>query len=207
MFTGLVEAVGVVRERRELDRGARLTIEAPFVDELAAGESVAVDGVCLTAEDRDGEAFTTTAVLTTLERTTVGEYGPGRRVNLERALRAGDRMGGHFVQGHVDAVGEVAGLERRGETVLLSVRLPPDVARTTVERGSLALDGVSLTVSRLEGEVAEIALIPHTWTHTALDRLQPGDDVNLEADLLGKYVARLLGTPEGPARGTDTGAG
>lgn len=198
MFTGLIEAVGVVRGRRELDRGARLVIEAPFAVELERGESVSVDGACLTAETRDETSFTTTVVQTTLDRTTVGGYEPGRRVNLERALRAGDRLGGHFVQGHVDAVGEVVGIERRGETILLAVLLPKDVATTTVERGSLAVDGVSLTVSGLEGSVAEIALVPHTWSHTALDRLEPGAAVNLEADLLGKYVARLV---DGPRRG------
>ena len=196
MFTGLIEAVGVVRERRELERGARFVIEAPFARELEPGESVAVDGVCLTAEHPDESTFSATAVQTTLGRTTVGSYRPGRRVNLERSLRAGERLGGHFVQGHVDAVGEVVELERSGETVMLSVLLPEEVAATTVERGSVAVDGVSLTVSSLEGREAEIALVPHTWSHTALHRLEAGAAVNLEADLLGKYVARLVGRPD-----------
>lgn len=195
MFTGLIEAVGVIRERTDVERGARLVVEAPFASELAKGESVAVDGACLTAEDRDGETFRCTVVQTTLDRTTLGGFLRGRRVNLERALRAGDRIGGHFVQGHVDGVGEVLGLDSRGSTVLLRVRLPEAVERTTVERGSLAVDGVSLTVSRLEPGVAEVALVPHTWEHTALDRLEPGATVNLEADLLGKYVARLTEVP------------
>ena len=198
MFTGLIEAVGVVRERTQVERGARLVIEAPFAGELEQGESVAVDGTCLTAEHPDAATFAATAVQTTLDRTTVGGYRPGRRVNLERALRAGDRLGGHFVQGHVDAVGEVVGLARSGETVMLRVLLPEEVAVTTVERGSLAVDGVSLTVSALEDRVAEIALVPHTWSHTALDRLEAGAAVNLEADLLGKYVARLVGRPDAP---------
>lgn len=206
MFTGLIEAVGVVRERNDLEGGARLVVGAPFADELEAGESVAVDGVCLTTEEPGPESFRVTAVQTTLDRTTLGEVLPGRAVNLERALRAGDRMGGHFVQGHVDAVGEVVGLEREGETVRLRVRLPEGVARTTVPRGSLALDGVSLTVSDLEGRVAEIALVPHTLEHTALARLEPGDRVNLEADLLGKYVARLVGAVSEGGGGSDTGA-
>lgn len=206
MFTGLIEAVGTVRERRDLQGGARLAVEAPFAGELVAGESVAVDGVCLTIEEPGAEGFRITAVQTTLDRTTLGEYLPGRAVNLERALRAGDRMGGHFVQGHVDAVGEVVGLEREGETVRLRVELPDEVARTTVPRGSVALDGVSLTVSDLEGTVAEIALVPHTLDHTALARLEPGDRVNLEADLLGKYVARLVGAPLEAGGGSETGA-
>lgn len=199
MFTGLIEAVGVIRERTDVERGARLVVEAPFASELAMGESVAVDGACLTAEDHDGETFRCTVVQTTLDRTTLGGFRRGRRVNLERALRTGDRIGGHFVQGHVDGVGEVVGLDPRGSTVLLRVRLPEAVERTTVERGSLAVDGVSLTVSRLEpAGVAEVALVPHTWEHTTLDRLEPGAIVNLEADLLGKYVARLT---EAPPRG------
>lgn len=195
MFTGLIEAVGTVRTLEPVERGARLVVEAPFAAELEEGESVAVDGACLTAEGREGGAFLATVVQTTLDRTTLGGFEPGRRVNLERALRAGDRMGGHFVQGHVDGVGEVVALGREGTTVLLRVRLPAEVARTTVARGSLAVDGVSLTVSDLDGETADMALVPHTREHTALDRLEPGARVNLEADLLGKYVARLTADP------------
>lgn len=197
MFTGLIEAVGTVRTLEPVGRGARLVVEAPFAAELDEGESVAVDGACLTVEGREAGAFRSTVVQTTIDRTTLGGFGPGRRVNLERALRAGDRMGGHFVQGHVDGVGEVVALERAGTSVLLRVRLPAEVARTTVARGSLAVDGVSLTVSDLDGETAEMVLVPHTREQTALDRLEPGATVNLEADLLGRYVARLTAEPTG----------
>lgn len=191
MFTGLIEHVGTVEERRALEGGVSLRISAPFAEELSAGESVAVDGACLSVTEATGGSFRVEATRITLSRTTLGGYGEGRRVNLERALRFGDRLGGHLVQGHVDALGKVEAVERVGETVLLRIRLPDDVARVTVRRGSLAVDGVSLTVSELRDAVAEFAVIPYTWNHTALDRLTAGDDVNLEADLMGKYVERL----------------
>ncbi len=193
MFTGIVVAVGTVVERRSLEGAVEFAVRAEeFADELCEGESVAVDGVCFTVTGVEDGAFRFTSVLTTLERTTFGAMEVGRRVNLERALRAGEPLGGHMVQGHVDGVGEVTGVERQGETVLVRIALPSEIAALTVPRGSLAVDGVSLTVAELAAEVAEIALIPYTWTHTALDRLEVGDRVNLEADLIGKYVERLL---------------
>lgn len=205
MFTGLIEAVGRVEDRRPLDEGVRLRIATGLGPELEEGESVAVDGACLSVVHRGPEGFGVEATRVTLSRTTLGGYEPGRRVNLERALCLGDRLGGHLVQGHVDGTGEVATVEPAGETVLLRIRLPRDVLRTTVERGSLAVDGVSLTVADLQGAVAEFAVIPYTWEHTALDRLSPGGRVNLEADLMGRYVERLLGPylPEkpGPSEG------
>lgn len=191
MFTGLVEAVGAIVQREPLDGGAVLRIETPLAGELEEGESIAVDGACLSVVAADADAFRVEAIRTTLSRTTLRDAAPGRRVNLERALRAGDRLGGHFVQGHVDAVGEVAEVEPAGETVLVRIRLPEEVARITIARGSLAVDGVSLTVNELEGTVAEVAIIPYTWRHTALDRLGAGARVNLEGDLLGKYVEKL----------------
>lgn len=193
MFTGIVVAVGTVVERTSLEGAVAFAVRAEgFAEDLYDGESVAVDGVCFTVTAAGGDSFQFTSVLTTLQRTTFGEIDVGRRVNLERALRAGDPLGGHMVQGHVDGVGEVTGLERRGETVLVRIALPAEIAALTVPRGSLAVDGVSLTVASLDGEVAEIALIPYTWTHTAMDRLDTGSRVNLEADLIGKYVERLL---------------
>jgi riboflavin synthase len=193
MFTGIIVAVGTVTERAEVEGAVDFAVRAEgFAEGLTEGESVAVDGVCVTVTPSGGPDFRFPSVLTTLRRTTFGEIAVGRRVNLERALRAGDPLGGHLVQGHVDGVGEVREVERLGETVLVRIVLPPEIAALTVARGSLAVDGVSLTVAGLTGEVAEIALIPYTWTHTALDRLQRGDRVNLEADLIGKYVERLL---------------
>lgn len=186
-----MEAVGTVARREAREGGAVLRIRTGLAGELEEGESVAIDGACLSVVAADDQAFRVEAIRTTLSRTTLGEAEPGRRVNLERALRAGDRLGGHFVQGHVDAVGEVADVEEAGETVFLRIRLPDAVARVTVLHGSLAVDGVSLTVNDLSDAVAEVAIIPYTWEHTALDRLRPGSRVNLEGDLLGKYVERL----------------
>lgn len=192
MFTGLVEAVGEVVERAPREGGVAFTVACPFAGELEEGESVAVDGVCLSVTGRDERAFRVEAIRTTLGRSTLGGFEAGRRVHLERALRVGDRLGGHMVQGHVDGVGEVTSVERAGETVFVRFSLPEAVARVTVLHGSIALDGVSLTVNGLEDEVAEVAIIPHTWEHTAMDRLRAGDRVNLEADLMGKYIERLV---------------
>ena len=192
MFTGLVEGTGTVREREPREGGVAFTFASPLASELEEGESVSVDGVCLSVTGRDEGAFRVEAIRTTLGRTTLGDLAPGRRVNLERALRVGDRLGGHMVQGHVDGVGEVTAVEEAGETVFVRVRMPDEVARVTVAHGSVALDGVSLTVNALDGRVAEVAIIPYTWEHTTMDRLAPGSRVNLEADLMGKYVERLM---------------
>ena len=192
MFTGIIQTVGTVVERNPLEGAVAFRVRAPaFAADLAESDSVNVDGVCHTVTGCLEEAFRFVSVIATLERTTFGELDVGRRVNLERALRAGDPLGGHLVQGHVDGVGVVETLEHLGETVRLRVRLPGDIASLSVPRGSLAVDGVSMTLSRLDGEVAEMAIIPYTWTHTAFDRLSAGERVNLEADIIGKYVARL----------------
>lgn len=195
MFTGLIEHVGEVTARAAQEGGERFTIRAPeLAEHLASGDSVAVDGVCLTVTEppsADG-SFSVDAVPTTLGRTTLAEIRPGRRVNLEPAVRVGDPLGGHIVQGHVDGVGTVVSAEREEEALVLRVRLPGEIAATTVERGSLTVDGVSLTVAGLSEGVAKLAIIPYTLGHTNLDRLGAEARVNLEADLIGKYVARLL---------------
>lgn len=193
MFTGIVEAVGRVVARVEGDGEVTFRVRCPEIaDDLEEGESVALDGVCQTVTVSEGGDFTVRAVATTLERTTADRWGEGRRLNLERALALGDRLGGHLVQGHVDATGTVRRIRRDGETVRVTVALPGEVARVTVPRGSLTMDGVSLTVAGLDGRLAEVALIPYTWSHTNLDRLDEGTRVNLEADLMGKYAARYL---------------
>ncbi|MFQ5888893.1 MAG: riboflavin synthase [Gemmatimonadota bacterium] len=193
MFTGIVQAVGIVLERVSLEGGLHFRVGAPdFAVALAAGQSVAVDGVCHTVTRADEEGFEFESIRTTLSRTTLGEWRPGRSVNLEPALATGERFGGHLMQGHVDGIGRVLEVEKAGETTFLRVRLPAEVARLTVPFGSLALDGVSLTVNGLRGDVAELAIIPYTWSHTALSRLTGGDTVNIEADLIGKYVDKLL---------------
>ena len=195
MFTGLVETVGTIESSESFEKGRRFRLRAPgFAAALSDGDSVAIDGVCHTVFDvnLERESFGFESIRTTLSRTTLGEFGPGRPVNLERAIRAGEPMGGHLVQGHVDGTGEMLEVEAAGETVFLRVRLPEEVRRLTVLYGSIAIDGISLTVNRLMGDVAEVAIIPYTLQHTNVDRLGPGDRVNLEADMIGKYVDRLL---------------
>ena len=193
MFTGIVEAVGRLQAAEPVENGRRLRIEAPFAADLEAGDSVAVEGVCLTAVQRGAGWFEAEAIGTTLSRTTLGRLAVGSAVNLERALAVGDRLGGHFVQGHVDGVGEVVRVAREGEHVLLDVRLPDDVAVVTVLHGSITLAGVSLTVNAVPAPgVAQVALIPYTWDHTTLRELRPGDGVNLEGDMLGRFVVSYL---------------
>lgn len=193
MFTGIVQSTGSVAERRPAGEGIVFRIEAPgMADRLRPGDSIAVDGVCQTVTASEPPALEFHAVRTTLGRTTLGAWEPGRRVNLEPALAAGDPLGGHLVQGHVDGIATVLEVEPADETVFVRIRLPEEVARVTVLHGSLAVDGVSLTVNALEADVAELAIIPYTWTRTALSRLSAGDGVNVEADLIGKYVRKLV---------------
>jgi len=193
MFTGLIEHSGTVVSREESDGGARFVIRAPtLAPRLTKGDSVAVNGVCLTVTARDDASFAIDAVATTLARTTLTEWERGREVNLEPALRVGDELGGHLVQGHVDGVGEVVGLLPEGNMHRLRIGVGDAVAAVTVDRGSLAIDGVSLTVADLADGIAEFAIIPYTWTRTTLRGLAPGARVNVEADLIGKYVARLV---------------
>ncbi len=193
MFTGLVETVGKVLHREEFDKGIRFRLAATdLAGSLAAGDSISIDGVCHTVTDVEAEEFSFESVRTTLSRTTLGEFAPGREANLERAIRAGQPMGGHLVQGHVDGVGVMEEIEKAGETVFLRFRMPEEVARLTVLYGSIALDGISLTVNRLFQDVAEVAIIPYTWDHTNVGRLTKGSTVNLEADLVGKYVDQLM---------------
>jgi riboflavin synthase len=193
MFSGIVESVGRIRESRPVDNGRRFRIDAPFAGELGDGDSVAVEGVCLTVTGRGHGWFEVEAIAATLSRTTLGRLKEGSAVNLERALALGDRLGGHLVQGHVDGVGEVVAVTRDGEHVLLDVRLPDVVSEVTVLHGSIAMSGVSLTVNAMPApSVAQVALIPYTWDHTTLSALQVGDGVNLEGDMLGRFVVHYL---------------
>jgi riboflavin synthase len=194
MFTGIIEEVGTVRDVKPFGNGRRITIAASIVTpELRPGDSIAVDGVCQTVVAPDEAGFTVEAIATTLERTTLALLERGHAVNLERPLAAGARLGGHFVQGHVDAVGTITGMERSGEHVLLNVKMPAVVAEVTVLHGSIAINGVSLTVNALPcaGEV-QVALIPFTWENTSFRHLAVGDRVNLEGDMIGRFVAHLL---------------
>jgi riboflavin synthase len=192
VFTGIVTAIGdVVRAERRADRLA-LTIRSPW-DDLGAGDSVAVNGACLTVVEHAGGTFRVDVIVTTRGRTVLEALRPGDRVNLERALAVGDRLGGHFVQGHVDGVGEIVGLRRHEDAWLMDVRLPPEVAELVIPHGSIAIDGVSLTISEIPApDTVQIGLIPFTMEHTTLGDRRAGDRVQVEADLLGKYVRQLL---------------
>jgi len=194
MFTGIVEEVGRIRRVEPVHAGRRLEIEAERVLEgLRHGDSIAVDGVCQTVVDLDDTGFAVVAVAPTLAVTTLGSFAAGRRVNLERALALGDRLGGHLVQGHVDGLGTVLAIDPKGEHVVLDIRMPDVVAEVSVLHGSICVNGVSLTIQELPTpDVARIALVPYTWDHTALRDLRPGDAVNLEGDMIGKFVVHHL---------------
>jgi len=193
MFTGIVETVGTVEGVEPGDDLTRLVVDAAAIaDGVEPGDSVSVNGGCLTVtSNRDGR-LSFEAVRETMERTALGDLKVGARVNLERAMRAGDRLDGHIVQGHVDGVGTVRELIRDGNDVRLQVDCDPELADCVVEKGSIAIDGVSLTVAALTPSGFEVALIPHTLEVTTLRDRQPRDRVNLEADVLGKYVKRYL---------------
>jgi len=193
MFTGIVEVMGTVTGVEPRGDRTTLEIEAPTIaSDLAVGDSVAVNGGCLTVVGRDASRLCFEAVRETLERTSLGELRVGSRVNLERALRAGGRLDGHIVQGHVDGTGCVGRLERDGDDVRLYVDCGPEIAGFLVEKGSVAVDGVSLTVVGVGEAGFDVAIIPHTLAATTLGERRPGDRVNLEADVLGKYVKRYL---------------
>ena len=188
MFTGIVIEQGVVEQAPP-----QLVLRAPQVAaDVAIGDSVAVDGCCLTVTAADGPRLQFDAVPETLRRTTLGGFAPGSTVNLEPALRAGDRLGGHVVQGHVDGVGELVSAEPEGDAVNLTFAAPGPVLRYVIEKGSITVNGVSLTVTGFDEATFSVSIIPHTREVTNLGGLEPGDRVNLEADIFGKYVERLL---------------
>jgi riboflavin synthase len=192
MFTGIITAVGEVRRRTSTAGGLELTIRSPYTD-LEPGESVAVDGACLTVQARASGEFTAHIIRTSLDRTNFETYEIGRKLNLERALRVGDRLGGHLVQGHVDGVGTVQAVAQREDAHLLDLQVPAEVARVSVPLGSITVDGVSLTVNAIPAPgIIQISLIPFTLQHTTLGERRLGDRVHLEADTIGKYVAELL---------------
>ena len=203
MFTGIVEATGVVRAVRPGGESLQLTIDAGGgLDGVRVGDSIAVSGTCLTVTRIAGRVFEADLTGETVARTTLGRCEAGDVVNVERAVAVGDRLGGHVVQGHVDGVGRVTRRERRGEDWWLEIEAPAPIARYIVDKGSIAVDGVSLTVAGVAGDRFTVCLIPHTCAVTTLGRVQPGAPVNLEADVLAKYVERLLAAyaPGAPPR-------
>ena len=192
MFTGLVDDVGVVEQVERTEAGRTLRIASRYTG-VAIGESIAVNGACLTVLAQGTGWFSVAAIVTTLGRTTIAEWETGRRVNLERAMRLGDRLGGHLVQGHVDGVGAVEEVRRLEDALLVDVRLPADLEPLMVPHGSVAIDGVSLTVNALPAPgILQVSLIDHTARHTTLGALRAGDAVHVEADMVGKYVRQLV---------------
>jgi riboflavin synthase len=193
MFTGIIEELGSVRSVEELGENARIVIEAHLVtDGTNHGDSISVNGVCLTALDIHANSFAADVSRETLLRSTLGSLKPGTPVNLERAVTAATRLGGHIVQGHVDARGEFVSVQDHGDSWTVRIAFPPEIARYLVFKGSVAVEGISLTIANLAENYFEIAVIPKTWEVTNLSRLKPGDGVNLEVDVIGKYVERLL---------------
>jgi riboflavin synthase len=205
MFTGLIEDVGTVEAMDTGENGARLRIATRLGDELSRGDSVAVNGVCLTAAEADRAGFAAEAMNQTLRLTSLGPLRPGDRVNLELPVRTGDRLGGHFVQGHVDGTGEVIENNEDGFARRLRLRLDPGLAGYAVERGSIALDGVSLTVSAVGDGWLEVSLIPETLKRTNLGEAAPGRIVNVECDVVAKYVERLMAPFEDKERAKGDG--
>jgi len=195
MFTGLIEELGRIKAREaSAEGGARLVIEAGFVDELAAGDSVAVNGVCLTAVDPSSGVFAADAMGVTLDRSSLGDLEVGSVVNLERALRADGRLGGHIVQGHVDGVGVVSATRSDGNALVVTVGCAAELLRYMVPKGSIAVDGVSLTLAEVHEDGFDVWLIPETQERTRIGQAELGMRVNLEVDILAKYVEKLSTT-------------
>jgi riboflavin synthase len=193
VFTGIIEHLATVDSVKLHADGGRLTIHAPIVaSHLAIANSIAVNGCCLTVVSLDGERFSADLSSETLEKTSIGEWKPGTRVNLEQPMTAGKEFGGHFVLGHIDSIGRVARLDPEGENWWYGIEVPESFAKYIVAKGSIAIDGISLTVAGWNGRVAETAIIPFTYEHTNIRGKKIGDAVNLEGDILGKYVERYI---------------
>ncbi|WP_298269553.1 riboflavin synthase [Geobacter sp.] len=202
MFTGLIEEVGTLRRIERAGTAARLVVGSGLpLESIAIGDSVAVNGACLTVVAKGAGELTFDASPETLERTTLGTLSPGARVNLERALRLGDRLGGHIVTGHVDFISTVSERREISGNIVFGFRIPTGFARYLVTKGSVAIDGISLTVNTVSGDGFSVNLIPHTAAMTTLGAARPGYQVNIETDILGKYVERLLGAGTSERRG------
>jgi riboflavin synthase len=197
MFTGIIEGIGKIRKVETLPSSLRIWVEAPFsLSRERKGDSIAVDGCCLTLTQKNGKTFSADLSPETLKRTTLGALQSGMRVNLERPLTLQARLGGHLVQGHVDGVGVIRSARRKGgrgrPSIEMSVQFPKQLQKYLIEKGSVAVDGISLTVNRIKGNLFELCLIPHTQKLTALTGKKPGDRVNLEVDMMAKYIEQLM---------------
>ncbi len=193
MFTGLVETIGIIDSLRPEGPGVRLLVRAGVVaDDASLGDSIAINGCCLTVVEKNGETLGFDAGSETLSRTNLGRLAPGSRVNLERSLKVGDRLGGHYVNGHIDAVGTLDQVKQEGAWAFYWFRVPTELSRQMASKGSIAVDGVSLTLVDLQPGLFSVALIPHTLEATTLGQLIPGDTVNIETDILAKYVEQQL---------------
>ncbi|MCC6160344.1 MAG: riboflavin synthase [Deltaproteobacteria bacterium] len=199
MFTGLIEDIGTVESTASRGSGLRLAVRTNAIDAktLAMGESISIDGYCQTVVEIGAHGFSVDVGRETLAKTTAGKLRAGHRINLERAVRLGDRLGGHWVAGHVDGVGEVSRVERSPDFVVFHVEAPPEVARYLIPKGSIAMQGVSLTVNTCDGSAFSVGIIPHTLAQTTLSDLREGSPVNLEADIIGKYVEKLVNAAQG----------
>ncbi len=192
MFTGLIDDVGTIETVADAAAGREFRVRCQY-DDIVAGESIAVNGACMTVRDSGAQWFTFATVVTSLDRTAIEDWSPGLGVNLERSLRAGDRMGGHIVQGHVDGVGRVVSVSQRGDARLVDIKLAADLFLLMVLHGSVTIDGVSLTVNALPAaDTLQISVIEYTLRHTTLGQLHAGSRVHVEADVIGKYVHRLV---------------
>ena len=193
MFTGIIEEVGTLVAIRRGAQSAQLTVAAPAIaDGVGLGDSVAINGTCLTAVAREGNNLSFDAVPETIQRTSFRVARHGDRVNLERAVAAGQRLGGHFVQGHVDGTGVLKSIRRNENAHDLEIGIPPELVRYLIPKGSIAVDGISLTIVKTRSESFTVSIIPHTWEHTNLNRKRVGDLVNIEIDLLARYVEKLM---------------
>ncbi len=197
MFTGLVEAVGRVVSLKEEGKQAKLTLDVTFASELKLGDSVAINGCCLTVSSLDDAHVTFDLLAQTLKVTSLGDLIEGDFVNMERAVGAGDRFDGHFVQGHVDATGKVLDLSQEGQDHILTISLPDEIKHLVVDKGSISVEGISLTIAELEEKRMTFWITPHTWEYTNLDFAKIGSRVNLEADLIAKHLLRLVETRQG----------
>ena len=193
MFTGLIQAIGVIKQVSGSPEGKTLTIHCPeLIGNIAVDDSIAVNGVCLTAAERGPDGFIAHAIHTTLEKTTLGSLDPGQRVNLELAMRASDRLGGHLVQGHVNAIGRITGIDTQGNNWQIHISFPADLRKYMIAEGSITLDGISLTIAKLADSQLMVSIIPHTLANTTLKDKAVGDSVNIEVDIMAKYIENFL---------------